>query len=72
MRRTTANDQLVEGPEAFVPFDVADYIQSALDISLYMEAVLEDGTANDIAVMIHDITRASSRMIAPRSPGGDG
>lgn len=62
----------VEGVHAFVPFDVADYLQSSLDIALYMQAVLEDGTANDIAVMIDDITRASNRMIAPRSPGGDG
>ena len=62
----------LEGVHAFVPFDVADYLQSSLDIALYMQAVLEDGTANDIAVMIDDVTRASNRMIAPSAPSRDG
>ncbi len=61
-----------EGANGFVPFDVANYLQSASDIAHYIEAVLEDCTASDIAVMIDDITRASDGMIAPRSTGGEG
>ena len=41
-----------------IPFDVADYLQSEEDIALYLSAVLEDGSIQEIASALGDIARA--------------
>lgn len=41
-----------------IPFDVADYLQSEEDIALYLSAVLEDGSIQEIAAALGDIARA--------------
>lgn len=44
-----------------IPFDAADYLQSEENMALYLDAVLEDGSAEEIAAAAGDIARARSR-----------
>lgn len=46
------------GKHELIPFDVADYLQSEEDIALYLSAVLEDGSIQEIAAALGDIARA--------------
>lgn len=46
------------GKHKLIPFDVADYLQSEEDIALYLSAVLEDGSIQEIAAALGDIARA--------------
>lgn len=46
------------GKHELVPFDAADYLQSEEDIALYLSAVLEDGSIQEIAAALGDIARA--------------
>jgi probable addiction module antidote protein len=46
------------GKQELIPFDAADYLQSEDDIALYLSAVLEDGSIQEIAAALGDIARA--------------
>ncbi len=46
------------GKQELIPFDAADYLQSEEDIALYLSAVLEDGSIQEIAAALGDIARA--------------
>ena len=46
------------GKQELIPFDAADYLKSEDDIALYLSAVLEDGSIQEIAAALGDIARA--------------
>jgi len=41
-----------------IPFDAADYLESEEDMALYLSAILEDGSPEEIAAALGDIVRA--------------
>lgn len=41
-----------------IPFDAADYLESEEDMALYLSAILEDGSPEEIAAALGDIARA--------------
>jgi probable addiction module antidote protein len=41
-----------------IHFDAADYLESEEDMALYLSAILEDGSPEEIAAALGDIVRA--------------
>lgn len=46
------------GKVKLIPFDAADYLESEEDIALYLSAMLEDGSPEEVAAALGDIARA--------------
>lgn len=46
------------GKVKLIPFDAADYPESEEDIALYLSAMLEDGSPEEVAAALGDIARA--------------
>ncbi len=52
-----------------VPWDAADYLASAEEMALYLEAALEEGDASLVAAALGDIARAKGMTEIARSTG---
>jgi len=44
--------------ETYAPFDAADYLRDEQDMIAYLEAVMEDGSATEIAAALGVVARA--------------
>ncbi|MEI7814546.1 MAG: addiction module antidote protein [Coriobacteriia bacterium] len=52
-----------------IPWDPADYLETAEDMALYLEAALEEGDAGLVATVLGDIARAQGMAEVARKTG---
>lgn len=56
-------------PERFTKWDVSDYLETPEDVVAYLDAWLEDGTAQEIAMALGDIARSKGMTEISRRTG---